>query len=343
MQKAWLFAGSLLWVTGCGGSSGEATDDSQPSSGGEAAAPSGGSGGAVGGGGGSASNTGGQASSADSGAGASGAVQTDGAVAASNGPCDLAGTWAAQRINFANVNNPLVPGAQKNSQWYFFDVVQQGDDLTLERGVWCGDTTTGDATINFSAATTDGIRKRMQLAGRRGTYRVSGDACELELERAYSVTAVVDDDTYLPGVALPPGRIAGNPELSTLPKLPTKLDDPSAEDWDGDGKAGVQYLITDSPLGSGVRHAVQRAWNAVSGKTPQNADEFLVDATYDFEEVALEAVPILFSAVAVVRKGAPNGMRWKRVASDFAQQDDADTCKAVRALLPHTPLPRDAP
>jgi len=299
----------------------------------------------VGGTGGSGSGgvIGGGASAADSGAGASGAVGADGSVAASNGPCDLTGTWAAQRINFANVNNPLVPGAQKNSQWYFFDVIQKGDDFTVKRGVWCGDTTTGDATINFSSSTTDGIREHMQLSGRRGSYRVSGDACALDLERAYSVTALLDDDTYLPGVVLPPGRIAGNPELSTLPPLPTKLDDPGAQDWDGDGKAGVQYLITDSPIGSGVRHAVQRAWNAAAGQTPQSADDFLVTATYDFEEVALAAEPALFSSVAVVRKGAPNRMRWKRVAQDFEQKDDSDTCKAVRVLLPHTPLPRDAP
>jgi hypothetical protein len=240
------------------------------------------------------------------------------------------------------VDNPLVPGAQKNSTWYFFEVTQQGDAFTIARGMWCGETTTGDATINFSTGTTNAIREHMEVGGRRGIYRVSGAACALELERTYTVTGVRSAATYLPGAVLPPGRIESLPELASLPPLPTKLSDPAAEDWDGDGKAGVQYIITDSPLGSGIRHAVQRAWNAAAGETPQAADDFRIPATYDFEEVALEAVPVLFASTAVPRKGAPNQMRWKRVAKDFEQSDAASTCRAVRELLPHAPLPRDA-
>jgi hypothetical protein len=256
--------------------------------------------------------------------------------------CDFSGTWAVHRVSFATVESPLIPGPQKSSRWYFMHAAQQGDEVTLIRGLWCGDWTTGDATVRYSDDTFAALSPLARTDGRRGRYARTDDGCELELERIYWVFGVQDPEAFLDGVQSPPGRIDDNPEFSDLPPLPTAPDDAAVADVDDDGNPGVRSLLTDTPVGSGVRHGLQRGWEEIAGPTPRGADDFRVPAHYDFQEVALQATPELFQSGARVREGAPHEVRFVRVDADFAAADDLQTCEQVRELLPHRPTPRDA-
>ncbi|MDD9967566.1 MAG: hypothetical protein OXR73_15125 [Myxococcales bacterium] len=255
--------------------------------------------------------------------------------------CDLSGSWAVHRVGFASVDSPLVPGAQKSSRWYYLEIEQAGDAITVARGLWCGDTTTGDATIHYSDETVEAVRPLANTDGRQGTYHRTEGGCALELERIYWAYGVQPTQTYLPGVQAPPGRIEGNPSLDQLAALPP-MPNQDVVDLEQDGVPGMRSLIVDTPIGSGVRHGLQRGWEEIAGIAERGASDFTVAASYDFQEVALQAMPAAFKSNAFVRRGAPHAARFLRVDHDFSQTSDVATCDRVRESMPHRPVPRDA-
>lgn len=303
-------------------------------------------GGAASGTGGTASGTGGaMVMTGGTGAGGSagtGASGTSGSDAGSAGACDLTGSWIVKRVLFTTPNSALAPGAQKVSNWDLYEIEQSGDDFTVTSHLMAGIVTTGDARVSLSDATLGALQEHMDHTGRRGTFKPTADGCAFTLERTYAVMGVNPIAFYRGGVADPPGRIAGNPDAATLEPLPSQGGNPGADDWDGDGKPGIQFVITDSPLGSGVRHETQRDWQEMSGTVAASSDEFEVPVTWNFEETVVEASNPFFGVVASVREGAPHTAFWKRTDASIRGATDVETAKNMQAAMPHEPLPRDA-
>jgi hypothetical protein len=273
--------------------------------------------------------------------GASGvdAVGADGGTA---GACKLAGLWIVKRVLFTTPDTPLAPGAQKVSNWDLFQIEQDGDEVILTEHLFAGIETTGDARVSMNDATLGGLQEHLDQSGRRGTFKPAGGGCELSLERVYTVMGASPIALYRNGVADPPGRIDGNPDLSALEPMPTMGGNPGADDWDSDGKPGLQFVITDSPLGSGVRHNTQRDWHEIGGMVPAGSDEFQVSVTWDFEETVIEATNPFFGVVAVVRDGAPHTAFWRRTDVSIRGATDVETARNMQAAMPHEPLPRDS-
>lgn len=286
--------------------------------------------------------TGGIGAGGETGAGGAGAAGASGGDAGSTGACDLTGLWIVKRVLFTTPNSALAPGAQKVSNWDLYEIEQSGDDFTVQSHLMAGIVTTGDARVSLSDATLGALQEHMNHSGRRGTFKPAAGACAFTIERTYAVMGVTPIAFYRDGVADPPGRIDGNPDASTLEPLPSMGGNPGADDWDGDGKPGIQFVITDSPLGSGVRHETQRDWQEMSGTVAAGSDEFEVPVTWNFEETVVEASNPFFAVVAVVRDGAPHTAIWKRTDDAIRGATEVETAKKIQNAMPHEPLPRAA-
>ena len=247
-----------------------------------------------------------------------------------------------QRVLFTTPDTPLAPGTQKVSNWDLYEVAQDGDDVTITDHLFCSLVTTGDARVALSDDSTRAMQQHLDQSGREGTFTADGDGCALDLERVYIVMGASPIGFFRGGVETPPGRIDGNPDMAQLEPLPTAGGSPGADDWDADGKPGIQFIITDSLLGSGIRHTTQRDWHEMRGSVPAGSDDFRVDVTWDFEESVIEASNPFFASVASVRQDSPHSALWKRADDTIRVSDDIETCHNVQAAMPHAPMPRDA-
>lgn len=345
----WWVPAAMLTLVACGDdASGGAGAGASGGAGGLGGTPAGGApaggGGASGGGGTSGAGAGGESGVGGSGQSGVGAGEGGGAGTGGTGAgreCDLSGLWMVQRVLFTQPNSPLAPGTQKVSSWDLFEVAQDGDDVTFVDHLFAGIVTTGDARVHNPDATILALQQQLDETGRRGTFKRTAEGCELTLERVYNVMGASPIEFYRGGVAVAPGRIDGNPGLAMLEPMPTNGGNPGADDWDGDGRPGIQFVITDSPLGSGVRHETQRDWHEMRGTVEPGADEFQVPVTWDFEETVIESSNPFFGVVAVTKKGAPHTAIWKRADDSVYGTDGAETAKNVQAVLPHEAMPRD--
>lgn len=252
------------------------------------------------------------------------------------GPCDLTGRWAVHGVTFTTADNILAPGAQKTSAWSYVEIEQVGDELTITHDVPCGLLVSGDAKVVLLPGALATIQQRTATTGRMGTSVEDGSSCQLSLERLYTMMSAGPFDVLTGGIALP-GRVEGNPALDSF--TPLKASD--AEDWDGDGKPGLRFVITDSPIGSGWRDAIQRSWSEIDGSFAHDASDFMVPIIWDFEDLVLDYSDIFFAAEAVVRR-EPHVARYLRVGPEIVGVDDAATCANVREVMPHTANPKDA-
>jgi hypothetical protein len=222
-----------------------------------------------------------------------------------------------------------------------YEVAQEGEAVTVADHLFCGIETTGDAHVNLADTTIGAMQDHLDQSGRTGTFTGDGDACRLELERIYIVMGASPVAYYRGGVEEAPGRIEGNPELSALEPMPLVGGDPGAADWDDDGMPGLPFVITDTPLGSGVRHETQRDWQEMRGVVAPGSDDFVVDVQWDFEETIIEATNPFFGSPAAPREGFPHGALWHRF-DWMPGSDGVEACRQAREVLPHEPLPREA-
>ena len=283
--------------------------------------------GAMGGSGGVVDGTGAIGGSGGMGSGGSG-----GGV----GNCDLTGTWAVKGVTFTTADNPLAPGAQKTTAWALIEISQDGDNFTVTDDLPCGIKTSGDADVTMRGPNNEVAppmyQEKSQTTGRNGTSIDNGGQCDVTFERLYSVLGGNS------GTITPPGRVDGNPALGTFPTLTVN----DAEDWDQDSNPGLTYIITNSPVGSGTRYAIQRAWNEMIGPVAHNANEFMIPIGWDFDDLVIEASSLFFGSEASVRQ-SPHTAQYRRVVrGDLEGANDQETCTNVRNLLPHAPSPADA-
>lgn len=257
------------------------------------------------------------------------------------GPCDLTGRWMLQVTTFTTPDTALASGAQKTSTWHYYEVRQQDDAFEVTVGLWCDTRTTGDANVEITTEAKNAMARVNDAAGRRGTYRRVGEQCELEIDRLYVLYSIGPYAKFAGGLEGPPGVLPNEPELSELTALPLTPED-GVEDWDEDGVPGMQWVISDSPLGSGVRHSVQRQWGDMGGRTELGATDFVIDAQWDIQENILDANSPFLRTGATVRNTARHVARWVRTDISTVGKDDRATCRNVLEALPHAPVPRDA-
>jgi len=146
-----------------------------------------------GGGGDGASSSGGGDAVAPGDTGASSSGGGDGAVAPApeagtptSANCDMNGRWlVAQRVLADAIGQK-----QASHNWFYYEINQSGDQVTVTRGLQCGfevvPITALGANVDSHLAW-PGILAHVKDTGRKGTMTVAATGCQLALEKKYTV------------------------------------------------------------------------------------------------------------------------------------------------------------
>ena len=296
-------------------------------------AGSSGSGGKAGTEGGPGGTAGGDSAASDAGPEADGGIAED-------PDCDLNGIWIARLTTFSR--DDVFNSIQTASNWYYYELEQDGRDVTVTAELDCGIQVSGSADVTISRATTEALLTKNDQTGRHGTFSKQGDHCELHVDRFYSVRGV-SRAKYLPA------DLSQNPELDSLqPALPTEAAPAGNEDWDGDGQPGIAFNVS----GLGTRHVVMRDWNEFfsddSHPIALRAGELVVRAGFDSQEEILATsggLGALLRAGSAPAAGALHRITFRRLGRTRAEaavravrvDDPLQTCFNVQDALPHDP------
>jgi hypothetical protein len=273
--------------------------------------------------------------------------------------CDMTGFWAVRETDYTC--DDVFHSAQTSSNWYLYELAQQGDTFAVVTELDCGIHVTGSATVDY---TLPSLRAALYenpmdgtgpLGARHGTSAATSGGCAVSLERWYLVRGATT--AYLPTAP------STDPPLSALAPLPSVSDPvdgvddpPGATDPDGDGFPGIAFSLTG--LVSGVRDSAQRDWKqyATQSPVPSAALTFEVPGSFDLQENVLHvsmctscgliATAAQASTVPVhvtfsfIGKTLGSSRVAAVVAGTPRQSVDTDlaTCAAVRLVLPHDAL-----
>jgi hypothetical protein len=276
--------------------------------------------------------------------------------------CDMTGFWTVRESDYtcdSVFNNP-----QTSSNWYLYEIVQNGGTFQLTNSLDCGVHVTGSVTVDYTIGALDAVMYENPMDGRgshgsrHGTSAATEGGCAVSLERWYVVRGATS--------AFLPGDFAADPPLASLAPLPT-VSDPingttfpaGATDPDGDGFPGVAFQI--SGLVSGIRDSVQRVWKAYQSipGTPivAGALQFSVPGAFALQEnilhvsqcgagCALLTTPAspsthpVSTTFAFLGKTLGSARVSAIVAGAPGKNVDADlaTCANLRLVLPHDPM-----
>lgn len=236
-------------------------------------------------------------------------------------PCDLTGRWL---LTMHKVTEAL--GNQQTAHTYiYYELKQQGDAVTVEKGVMCGLDALSEGsfavTVDFSAAW-PGIRQNVQLAGRKGTSVMTASGCQVDFAREYSVLGATVPHYLDPTTLLPTAE-----EMAAAGR-------PGWEDWDGDGQPGITGTCAGTVTGK-IFSAV-REWTSLSGVVPDVRSRFTLPLSWDSEPniMAFDGSPFLGSSAVRAADPALHFAQLARLQPTEAVGDDATICNAVIALAP---------
>lgn len=307
--------------TGSGGDNQPAASsggDQQPAAGGNGASGNGGTG-AI------AENNGGVSSS-----GGDDSPPPDGGTPPPDGPtepeCDLTGRWIVQHSTFSEA----LMAEQIATNWFYFEIVQEGDAFAVVDGLNCGLEVRGTTTVYLSEATLEALAQNNNSSrGRTGTFVLNQDGtqCELALDRTYNIRGanreILDSRWKM-----------GDPPIP-LDDFPLPEDAASGmEDWDADGKEGITLLS-----GLGSRCVAQLDWNEYSGTVPTGEDQFggmgVIDVRFDSRETISKDTDPLLGLVTATPLGV--GYAYMARVGDALQlgtgaRPELETCHNVQAL-----------
>ena len=254
--------------------------------------------------------------------------------------CDLSGVW----IGRMNAESLAAGQPQYANTWYYYELAQQGSELTVARHMDCGLEVLGTVNVVLAPPTTNALRVHNLQTGRKGTVTAQPDGtCALAIERFWSVRGV-SESAYVPTPRSSDATLAS--VQATLP-LPPAGSPERTEDWDGDGRPGIAWNV--SGILQGERHTAQRDWTryfTAPGYEIRAASDFpsdlVVRAEFSNEEVVYDSSPGL-NQVSQPNAGAAHTLTLRflgRTADDARARavvvagDDAATCTNVRRALP---------
>lgn len=209
--------------------------------------------------------------------------------------CDMTGTWMAQLLG----SNQAVGILAHAYNWFYYEVTDNGDDVTIDRGWDCGFQVCGKASqlaLTHHQMEQLSLRNRQDggvfinpsnaaenivVSPRKTTFKKLADgSCELSMERWWSVRSA--PPSYLPARAdYTTATLASVKAANPLPPRNTTASAPY--DIDGDNIMGMT-LMMDTPW-NGERAAIQRDWNEFGpGTVPDGSEDFTIVARFDNEE-----------------------------------------------------------
>ena len=248
------------------------------------------------------------------------AAALDGSPAAAS--CDLAGRWLlAERVLVTSTGQE-----QSARTWYYYEVKQQGADLTVTRGLHCGYEVVKKTALGASVDSSGSWAAFLvhnSSAGRRGTLTEQSGGCRLTLAREYVVRGAT-----LPHYADPAHKLPDRTQ-------PATASTPGWEDWDGDGNPGISIRVS-STLASGTLYDCQREWTQFDAVIPRGATKFKIPMTADNEHVVLgrsAGSPQTLESSSSLASDPSQHFAWlHRLQPEQATGTDAEVCAAVRTL-----------
>lgn len=246
------------------------------------------------------------------------AVPVDGTDAG----CDLAGRWlVAQRILVT------AAGQQQSAQtWYYYELRQQGTELTVTRGLHCGYQVVKKSALGASVDSSGAwpaFLARNSSTGRRGTVSSASNGCRFTLAREYVVRGATLPHYADPAIKLPDRTQAASSGT------------PGWEDWDGDGNPGISIRVSSS-LASGTLYDCQREWSEYDGTLVPGASKFKIPIAANNEHVVLgrsAGSPQTLESSSSLASDATQHYAWfHRLQDQQATGSDAEICSAIRSL-----------
>jgi len=235
-------------------------------------------------------------------------------------PCDMSGRWVAEQ----HVTSVALSADQNTTTWYYYEITQTGDAFTITKSLNCGLVVDGTTTVGIDDATLAALAGTENAGpGRQGTFALSGDHCEFQLDRSYNLRGA-NKNTFLLAV----WQVGDPPKpLSDFPALPSAP--PGMEDWDGDNMDGITLR---SSLGN--RYVCQRDWNEHSGTAPMFASQFggdgVITVQWDSQEGISTQTPLLLRTTATPKP--PGWSRYARAPGLPTDASDLEMCHAVQDL-----------
>jgi len=270
---------------------------------------------------------GGAGGSGNDGGGAGGSDADTGIPSAD---CNLTGIWITKIVTVTQALN--LP--QYATAWYYVEIDQPAGsgDFTITKSMDCGTEVHGSVIVTLLPAALEAHMKHNSQVGRKGTMKKRADGqCAVMAEPFWVLLAA--EDRFLP-----PRNTTEEIETVAL-RLPLpNLDRPDgAEDWDNDGKLGINWQV--SGVIQGTRSTVQRQWHRWFSTeryavTPATAwGDILVGADFDKDEAIFDPTsgPLVSPSYSVRTPETPNRYLMRFLGRD---ENDPRAKAAIRGTDP---------
>jgi len=246
---------------------------------------------------------------------------TTGSSASPATACDLSGAWL---VTVHRVTDGL-GNLQTVHDYYFYEIAQQGDALSVTRSLKCGaDVVGGGAfavTVSYAGAQA-GVMKHVSHDGRTGTSVSAAGGCQIELAEQYTV-----------GGATVPYYLDPSTTLPTVDDMATGTM-PGWEDWDEDGKPGITGVLEGTIAGE--VYTAAREWSRFSGTATNVSSLVELRVQWDQEPnvMSFEGSPFLGSSAVRAADASLHFVQLARLSADQASGEDLAMCQRLVELAP---------
>jgi hypothetical protein len=235
--------------------------------------------------------------------------------------CNMNGRWLVALRVLADA----LGQTQASHNWFYYEVTQDADQLTVTRGLHCGYEVVAVSSLGANVSSQACWPDFLQFdtdTGRAGTMEVTASGCELNIEKRYTVRGATTSYYQDPTTILPT-----LPERAT-PSLPGWIS------WCNANNPGITLVITGSA--SGNLYCVQRDWNQYSGAVAADTTTFQIPATWGSEQDALGYSGSSLITMQDVPDSDPSQayVWFARLDPTQATGTDTEICASVRSLVP---------
>jgi hypothetical protein len=234
--------------------------------------------------------------------------------------CDMNGRWlVAQRVLADALGQ-----TQASHNWFYYEVTQNADQLTVTKGLHCGYEVVAvsalGANVSSEACWPDFLQYDSDT-GRAGTMEVTPSGCELSFEKRYTARGATVSYYQDPATILPTVSEKASPSL------------PGWISWCNANNPGITLVVTGTA--SGDLYCVQRDWNQFSGAVAADATVFQIPVLWNSDQD-----PLGYSGSSLITmQDTPDSdpsqhyVWFAKLDPTQATGTDAEICASVRSLV----------
>lgn len=240
---------------------------------------------------------------------------------ASQGPCDLSGTW----LSTLHLVTDALGNLTTTHYYTYLELTQTGEAFSVTRGFLCSNDSVSSgllsADVDFSG-TWPSLPSRTRYEGRTGHSIETAGSCQVSFDRWYSVRGATVTYYRDPTITMP-----------TLMEQASG-DQPGWEDWDEDGNPGITGVITGAI--DGRIFVAPRDWTEMSGTVPDVSAGFKIPVKWNQEPnvLSFDGSPLLGTEALLAGDAALHFAEFARLTPDQAQGDETAICQVINEFAP---------